>query len=58
MGTTYSIVAYGEDRFKLRAAVEQAHEEDPAGPRMLSNYRPDSELSQVNRFGAERRWMK
>lgn len=54
MGTTYSIVGYGTDRFKLRAAVEQASDEVNRLDRMMSNYRPDSELSQVNRFAAER----
>lgn len=54
MGTTYSIVAYGTDRYKLRAAVEQASEEVNRLDRMMSNYRPDSELSQVNRYAASR----
>lgn len=54
MGTTYSIVAYGTDRFKLRAAVEQASDEVNRLDRMMSNYRPDSELSQVNRYAASR----
>ncbi len=54
MGTTYSIVAYGTDRFKLRGAVEQAFEEVQRLDRMMSNFRPESELSQVNKFAAER----
>ncbi|MCX6623147.1 MAG: FAD:protein FMN transferase [Acidobacteria bacterium] len=53
MGTTYSIVAYGADRSKLRTAVEQAFEEVQRLDRMMSNYRPDSELSQVNKFAAD-----
>jgi thiamine biosynthesis lipoprotein len=38
----------------LIASTEHAFEEVRRLDRMLSNYRPDSELSQVNRFGAER----
>lgn len=49
MGSTYSIVLYGRDRFKLQAAVESAFEEVRRLDHMLSNYRPDSEWSKVNR---------
>ena len=38
----------------LDAAVEQAFEEVRRLDRMLSNYRPDSEWSEVNRFAAQR----
>jgi len=48
MGSVYSIVAYGEDRGKLLAAVDQAFEEVRRLDRMLSNYKKDSELSRVN----------
>ena len=54
MGSTYSIVVYGVDRFKLQAAVEVAFEEVRRLDRLLSNYRPESEWSQVNRTAAER----
>ena len=54
MGTTYSVVAYGEDRFKLQAAVEQAFDEVRRLDEMLSNYRPESEWSRVNREAAAR----
>ncbi len=53
MGTTYSLAAYGTDRYVLIAASEQALEEVRRLDRMLSNYRPDSELSQVNQRAAE-----
>jgi thiamine biosynthesis lipoprotein len=54
MGSTYSIVLYGVDRYKLQAAVELAFEEVRRLDRLLSNYRPESEWSQVNRSAAER----
>ncbi|MBL8227735.1 MAG: FAD:protein FMN transferase [Bryobacterales bacterium] len=53
MGSVYTIVAYGEERSKLLAAVDQAFEEVRRLDRMLSNYRPDSELSRVNREAAQ-----
>lgn len=53
MGTTYSVVAYGEDRHKLMAAVEEAFEEVRRLDGMLSNYRPESEWSRVNREAAK-----
>jgi thiamine biosynthesis lipoprotein len=53
MGSVYTIVAYGEERGKLLAAVDQAFEEVRRLDRMLSNYRPDSELSRVNREAAQ-----
>ncbi len=49
MGSTYSIAVYGEDRTRMEAAVEGAFEEVRRLDRMLSNYRPASELSAVNR---------
>lgn len=54
MGSPYSVVVYGEDRVRMEAAVEEAFEEVRRLDRMLSNYRPDSEWSHVNRWGAER----
>jgi thiamine biosynthesis lipoprotein len=54
MGTTYSVVVYGEDRYKMQSAVELAFEEVRRLDQMLSNYRPDSELTQLNqRAGKE-----
>lgn len=49
MGSVYTIVAYGEDRGVLLAAVDQAFDEVRRIDRMLSNYRTDSELSRLNR---------
>ena len=54
MGSTYSLVLYGEDRSRLEAASEDAFEEARRLDRMLSNYRPESEWSDVNRHAAER----
>ena len=54
MGTTFSVVAYGEDRFKMQAAVELAFDEVRRLDQLLSNYRPESEWSEVNRHAAER----
>lgn len=54
MGSTFSVAAYGADRDSIAAAVDQALEEARRLDRMLSNYRPESEWSQVNRFAAER----
>ncbi len=54
MGSTYSVVIYGEDRDKLQANVAQALEEARRLDRLLSNYLPDSEWSEVNREAANR----
>jgi FAD:protein FMN transferase len=53
MGSTYSIVAYGEDEARLRAAVEDASDEAKRLDQLLSNYIPSSEWSQVNREAAD-----
>jgi thiamine biosynthesis lipoprotein len=49
MGTAYSVVVYGIDRYKMQAAVEDAFEEVRRLDRLLSNYRPDSEVSELNK---------
>ena len=54
MGTTYSVVLYGDNRDRLEFAAEAAFEEARRLDRLLSHYRPQSELSEVNRFAAER----
>lgn len=54
MGSTYSLVLYGEDRARLEGASEEAFEEVRRLDRMLSNYRPGSEWSEVNRSAAQR----
>lgn len=54
MGATYSVVLYGYDRDQMEAAVEAAFEEVRRIDGFLSNYRPGSDLSEVNRWAAER----
>jgi thiamine biosynthesis lipoprotein len=54
MGTTYQMVVYGVDSIRLKGALEQAAEEVQRLDRMLSNYRPESEWSEVNRNAAQR----
>lgn len=54
MGSTYSVVVYGTDRQRMLAAVEQSFEEARRLDHLLSNYRPSSEWSEVNRYAAER----
>src|SRR5512141_1778399 len=54
MGSTYTVALYGESRDQLEAVIEQAFEEVRRLDRMLSNYRRDSEWSEVNRFAAQR----
>lgn len=52
MGATYAVAAYGEDPERLSAAIEASFEETRRLDRLLSNYRPHSEWSQVNRHAA------
>lgn len=54
MGSTYTVAAYGPDRFVLESAIDEAFEEVQRLDQMLSNYRPDSEWSLVNREAAKR----
>jgi thiamine biosynthesis lipoprotein len=53
MGSTYSVILYGEDRNKLEAASEHAFEEARRIDLLLSNYKPESEWSKVNREAAD-----
>src|SRR5436190_18198513 len=53
MGSTFSVVAYGQDRDQLQAAVESALEEARRLDQLLSNYRPESEWSQINREASD-----
>jgi len=53
MGTGITVVAYGEDRFRLQAAVSAALDEAKRLDEMLSNYRPQSEWSSMNRLAAK-----
>ncbi|MDX2153498.1 MAG: FAD:protein FMN transferase [Bryobacteraceae bacterium] len=52
MGTTYTIALYGEDRFTLDSAIDDAFEEAQRIDRLISNYKPDSEWSRINREAA------
>jgi thiamine biosynthesis lipoprotein len=54
MGATYTVALYGQERSQMEAAVEEAFDEVRRLDRMLSNYRANSELSEVNRYAAER----
>ncbi len=49
MGSAYSVVVYGEDRTRMEEAVDAAFAEVQRLDEMLSNYKPESELSQINR---------
>ena len=52
MGATISIILYGDDMAKMEAAIDSAFDEARRLDRMLSNYRPDSEWSMINRDAA------
>jgi FAD:protein FMN transferase len=54
MGSTYSIVIYGEDRDRMETAAEKAFDEARRLDGLLSNYLPDSTWNEVNRHAAER----
>jgi FAD:protein FMN transferase len=54
MGTAYVVVAYGDGAEKVQAAIEASFEEVRRVDRLLSNYRPGSELSKLNRYAADR----
>lgn len=49
MGGTFSVIVYGEDRSRLEGAAALALEEAVRLDQLLSNYKPSSEWSQVNR---------
>src|SRR5919106_1195805 len=49
MGATFSIVLYGDDRGQMEKAADAAFDEVHRLDRLLSNYKPDSEWSEVNR---------
>ena len=52
MGATYSIIAYGNDRDALESAVNAAFDEVYRLDELLSNYKPASEWSNMNRLAA------
>jgi thiamine biosynthesis lipoprotein len=49
MGGTFTVVAYGKDRNQVQAGVTAALEEAQRLDGLLSNYKPTSEWSKVNR---------
>ena len=49
MGTTYTVTVYGQDQYKLDNAIDDAFDEARRLDKLLSNYRPESEWSRVNR---------
>ena len=53
MGTIFNIVAYGTQREHLESAITGALGEAGRLDEMLSNYRPESELSRVNCLGSQ-----
>ena len=53
MGLTYTIAAFGEHRGQLASAVRAAFDEARRIDRFLSNYKPDSELSRINREASD-----
>ena len=53
MGATFSIVLYGHDRAEMEAALDATFAEVGRLDAMLSNYRTESEWSEVNRRAAE-----
>ncbi|HYU79989.1 MAG TPA: FAD:protein FMN transferase, partial [Vicinamibacterales bacterium] len=54
MGSSFSLVLYGTDRSKLETTADAALDEVHRLDRMLSNYRPASEWSEINRDAAQR----
>jgi FAD:protein FMN transferase len=54
MGATFSIVLYGSDQASMNQAIDAAFEEAHRLDALLSNYRPASEWSRINREAAAR----
>jgi thiamine biosynthesis lipoprotein len=52
MGTVFTVAAYGRDRTFLSEVVEQVFEEIDRLDGQMSNYKPESELSAINREAA------
>lgn len=53
MGTMFHVVAYGSRREHLELAIAEAFGEAKRLDGLLSNYRPESELSKVNRLAGQ-----
>jgi len=54
MGATFSVVVYGSDRASTNQAIDAAFDEVHRLDALLSNYRPESEWSRINREAAAR----
>jgi thiamine biosynthesis lipoprotein len=54
MGGVYTVVVYGPDRTRLEAAVNAAFDEIQRLDELLSNYKPTSEWSEMNRLAGTR----
>ena len=52
MGTTFSVVLYGSDPVSMNQAIDAAFEEAHRLDALLSNYRPESDWSRINREAA------
>ena len=52
MGTIFTVAVYGRDRAFLAEVVEQVFEEVDRLDEQMSNYKPESELSAINREAA------
>jgi FAD:protein FMN transferase len=54
MGTIFNVVAYGTQSKRLESAISKALDEASRLDQMLSNYRPESELSRISRSASQR----
>jgi len=54
MGTVFVVAAYGRDRGYLAGAVDEVFDEVDRLDSQMSNYKPESELSGINREAAKR----
>jgi len=54
MGTVYTVAAYGADADFLAATVDEIFEEVDRLDAQMSNYKPESELSRINRDAAQK----
>ncbi len=54
MGTVFTVVAYGSDSSYLEEVTNQVFQEFDQLDDQMSNYKPDSELSSINRDAARR----
>jgi thiamine biosynthesis lipoprotein len=54
MGSTFTVILYGEDENQMRSASEEAADEARRLDHLLSNYLPASEWSEINREASNR----